>query len=168
MVCVAVGAALQKELTKKVQRIDALQADVNKAADARTAAETKAEELAKQADLLRQQLAVLGSKDGELQTLAADLAAAASAKAALEAKVGAGYRLHVGLSSAGPSRCAAVIWSCVFSTWSFFMAVNAPCHDPVLCSLVIDSGAALFSAARCSSGCAACPQGEAAAGGTRT
>jgi capsule polysaccharide export protein KpsE/RkpR len=87
--CVAV-ATLQKELTKKVQRLDALQADVNTAADARTAAEAKAEELAKQADLLRQQLAVLGSKDGELQTLAADLAAAASAKAALEAKVCAG------------------------------------------------------------------------------
>jgi multidrug efflux pump subunit AcrA (membrane-fusion protein) len=93
-VCVAAGPALQKELTKKVQRLDALQADVNTAADARTAAEAKAEELAKQADLLRQQLAVLGSKDGELQTLAADLAAAASAKAALEAKVGAGQRIH--------------------------------------------------------------------------
>jgi hypothetical protein len=79
----------QKELTKKVQRIDSLQADFNKAADARTAAEAKAEELARQADSLRQQLAVLGSKDGELQTLAADLAAAASAKAALQAKVSA-------------------------------------------------------------------------------
>lgn len=80
---------LQKELAKKVQRIDCLQADVNTEADARSAAEAKAEELAKQADLLRQQLAVLGAKDGELQALAADLAAATSAKAALEAKVGA-------------------------------------------------------------------------------
>lgn len=78
---------LQKELTKKVQRTDALQAELNTAVTAKTAAESRAAGLSSQLEQATKQLSIISSRDGELQTLAAELAAASSAKASLEAKV---------------------------------------------------------------------------------
>lgn len=87
-------ALLQRQLTTKVQRLDAQQAELNTAQAARAeaqaaadAARAKAEQLAQSLEAATRQLAVLGSKDGELHKLAAEVAAAASEKAALEAKV---------------------------------------------------------------------------------
>lgn len=78
---------LQKELRKKEQRLDALQVELNSALSAKGSADSQVAELTNVVEGLKQQLSVLSAKDGELQTLAADLAETASAKAALEAKV---------------------------------------------------------------------------------
>lgn len=74
-------------MVSTVQKSDSLQAELNNLLSARTAAEERAAELASQLDQANRQLSILVSRDGELQTLAAELAAATSAKAALEAKV---------------------------------------------------------------------------------
>jgi chromosome segregation ATPase len=78
---------LQKELRKKEQRLDALQVELKSALSAKGSADSQVAELTNVVEGLKQQLSVLSAKDGELQTLAADLAETASAKAALEAKV---------------------------------------------------------------------------------
>lgn len=81
-------------MTKGVQRIDTLQAELNKVASAKDAAEAHAADVGSQLEQANKQLSIINSKDGELQTLAADLAAAASARAALEAKVWWGARFR--------------------------------------------------------------------------
>lgn len=78
---------MQKELSKKVQRTDALQAEVNTVARAKESAEVRSADLGMQLEQAQKQLSIIGSRDGELQVMAADLAAVTSAKAALEAKV---------------------------------------------------------------------------------
>jgi hypothetical protein len=94
---------LQKELSKKVKRLDDLQAELNAAVAGREVERGRADTEAAACEQLRGQLAALGTKDGELQTLAADLAAAASARAALEAKVCCAQRMRGAHKLAGSS-----------------------------------------------------------------
>lgn len=85
----------QRELSSKVQRIDALQGELNSTQADKAAAEAAATEAKDQASQLqssleqvnRQVAMMSSSKDAELQQLHAELAAAVNAKAGLEMKV---------------------------------------------------------------------------------